>query len=151
MAAATLLLPVPASASPCVWTPHGQLTSQLSPGAATDAGSAVGGPETPSAARAAGPALDGAATSDSLPPSARAVLAQLASSGARTHKALVAESSLPPRTVRYALSRLLAAGAVEEVPSLRDARQSFYRAKAPREPIAPSRSTVPASEIRGLA
>lgn len=64
-----------------------------------------------------------------LPASARAVLTFLEASGPRTHKEIVADAGLPARTARFAVERLRQAGLVEEVPSLRDARQSYYRAR----------------------
>jgi hypothetical protein len=62
-----------------------------------------------------------------LPPSAVTVLGLLAARGALTHKDLVDVAPIPPRTVRYALQRLLDEGRVLELPSLRDSRQSFYQ------------------------
>ena len=64
-----------------------------------------------------------------LPASAHTVYAFLARAGPRTHKDLVAEAGLPARTARFALERLRRTGLVEEVPSLRDARQSYWRAR----------------------
>ena len=61
-----------------------------------------------------------------LPPSAIAVLGLLARRGPLTHKQLVAESPIPPRTVRYALARLRDEGRVIERHSFRDSRQSYY-------------------------
>lgn len=62
----------------------------------------------------------------SLPPSAITLLGILASRGPLTHKALVGSAPIPARTVRFALSRLLAEGRVLERPSFRDSRQSYY-------------------------
>lgn len=65
-----------------------------------------------------------------LPASARTVYAYLEREGPSTHKDIVADAGLPERTARFAVERLRRAGLVEELPSLRDARQSFYRARA---------------------
>lgn len=61
-----------------------------------------------------------------LPPSAISVLGILALRGPLTHKQLVENAPLPPRTVRYALARLREDGRIVETWSLRDARQSYY-------------------------
>lgn len=63
-----------------------------------------------------------------LPPSARTVFAFL-QLGPKTHKEIVSDAGLPARTARFAVDRLRREGLVEEVPSLRDARQSYYRAR----------------------
>jgi DNA-binding MarR family transcriptional regulator len=47
-------------------------------------------------------------------------------SGLLTQKEIVRESYLPPRTVRYALSRLKDEGFLEERFYFKDARQSLY-------------------------
>jgi DNA-binding IclR family transcriptional regulator len=62
-----------------------------------------------------------------LPPSAFAVLQLIATRGPLTHKQIVDATPIPGRTIRFALQRLLAEGRVEERPSLRDSRQSYYR------------------------
>lgn len=67
-----------------------------------------------------------AAHLDGLPRSARVVYDALQRLGALTHRDLLALTPLPGRTVRYAVSRLREAGLVENRPSLRDARQSYY-------------------------
>lgn len=61
-----------------------------------------------------------------LPPSAQRVLRILAENGPLTHKDLVLATGLPPRTLRFALSRLRASGRVVWRWSLRDARQRLY-------------------------
>ena len=61
-----------------------------------------------------------------LPPSAKLVAKVLEHSGALTHAALVDESLLPDRTVRYALQRLEDAGLVDARLSFRDARKRVY-------------------------
>ena len=61
-----------------------------------------------------------------LPPSAITVLGLLSTRGPLTHKALVEAAPIPPRTVRFALARLLEEGRVLERPSFRDSRQSYY-------------------------
>ncbi|MCL7415007.1 MAG: MarR family transcriptional regulator [ANME-2 cluster archaeon] len=50
-------------------------------------------------------------------------------SGLLTQKEIVRESYLPPRTVRYALSRLKNEGILEERFYFKDARQSLYGIK----------------------
>ena len=61
-----------------------------------------------------------------LPASAVTILGLLATRGPLTHKALVAAAPIPPRTVRFALQRLLREGRILERPSFRDSRQSYY-------------------------
>ena len=61
-----------------------------------------------------------------LPPSAEHVLDVLGRRGPLTHKDLVAATSMPARTVRFALARLRASGRVAWRWSLRDARQRVY-------------------------
>ena len=61
-----------------------------------------------------------------LPPSAITVLGILATRGPLTHKDLVANAAIPPRTVRFALARLRREGRIVERLSLRDSRQSYY-------------------------
>ncbi len=72
-----------------------------------------------------------------LPPSALRVLEVLETRGPLTHKQLVAATPIPARTVRFALTRLKEAGKVEERPSFRDSRQSYYRVPAA-APAAPT-------------
>lgn len=61
-----------------------------------------------------------------LPPSAKLVLYVLLEEGEGTLDDLAAESRLPPRTVRYAPTRLETAGLVSSRPDLRDARRSIF-------------------------
>jgi len=61
-----------------------------------------------------------------LPPSAKRVLDVLATNGPLTQKELINKTDLPPRTVRYALSRLRDENMLEERFCFRDARQSLY-------------------------
>ena len=61
-----------------------------------------------------------------LPPSAKQVFLALASDGPLTQKDLIIKTDLPPRTVRYALSRLKGEDMLEERFCFRDARQSLY-------------------------
>jgi NAD+ kinase len=64
-----------------------------------------------------------------LPPSAKLVLKILEYQGELTQKAIIEETMLPPRTVRYALSILISEELVEKRISLRDSRQGLYRVK----------------------
>jgi DNA-binding MarR family transcriptional regulator len=68
-----------------------------------------------------------------LSPSVKLVLKVLEYRGLMTQKELVAESYLPPRTVRYALSRLKKEGILEERLYCRDARQCLYGVKSPQQ------------------
>lgn len=61
-----------------------------------------------------------------LPPSARHVFNVLATNGPLTQKDLISKTDLPPRTVRYALSRLRGEDILEERFCFQDARQSLY-------------------------
>jgi len=61
-----------------------------------------------------------------LPPSARHVFEVLARNGPLTQKDLISKTDLPPRTVRYALSRLKGEDILEERFCFQDARQSIY-------------------------
>lgn len=65
-----------------------------------------------------------------MPPSAKLVYKVLEYSGLLTQKEIVQESYLPPRTVRYALSRLKEEGFLEERFYFKDARQSLYGIKS---------------------
>jgi hypothetical protein len=60
-----------------------------------------------------------------LPPSAKQVFQVLASDGPLTQKDIISKTDLPPRTVRYALSRLRGEEMLEERFCFRDARQSL--------------------------
>ena len=61
-----------------------------------------------------------------LPPSAKLVYKVLEYNGGLTQKDIVEESMLSARTVRYALERLEAVGAVTEDVYFADARQNIY-------------------------
>ena len=61
-----------------------------------------------------------------LPPSARHVFDVLARNGPLTQKDLISKTDLPPRTVRYALSRLKGEDILQERFCFQDARQSIY-------------------------
>lgn len=61
-----------------------------------------------------------------LPPSAKQVFDVLATNGPLTQKDLISKTDLPPRTVRYALSRLKGEDILEERFCFQDARQSLY-------------------------
>lgn len=63
---------------------------------------------------------------DRLPPSAKLVYKVLESGGSLTQKDIVRATYLPPRTVRYALDRLLTEEVINERFCFRDARQSLY-------------------------
>ena len=62
-------------------------------------------------------------------PSAKFVFRLLADQGALSEKQLIAESGLPERTVRSALSYLVRQGIVRRAPSLRDAREAVFALK----------------------
>ena len=68
-----------------------------------------------------------------LSPSVKLVFKVLEYRGLMTQKELVAESYLPPRTVRYALCRLKKEGILEERLYYKDARQSLYGVKSPQQ------------------
>jgi DNA-binding transcriptional ArsR family regulator len=61
-----------------------------------------------------------------LPASAKQVFNALAIDGPLTKKDLIGKTDLPPRTVRYALSRLKGENMLEERFCFRDARQVLY-------------------------
>lgn len=63
------------------------------------------------------------------PPSARFVLKLLEYEGPLTQQEMIRESGLSPRTIRNALTFLLAEELVTKEPSLRDARQDVYTLK----------------------
>ncbi len=64
-----------------------------------------------------------------LSPSVKLVFKVLEYGGLMTQKELVAESYLPPRTVRYALNILKKEGILEERLYYKDARQCLYGVK----------------------
>ncbi len=61
-----------------------------------------------------------------LPPSAKLVYKVLETSGLLTQKEIIKRTYLPPRTVRYALSRLRSEHVITERFCFKDARQSLY-------------------------
>lgn len=61
-----------------------------------------------------------------LPASAQTVFRLLQQRGPLTHKDLLAESGLPGRTVRWAVTRLKDEGLIRSRYNLRDSRQSLY-------------------------
>lgn len=63
---------------------------------------------------------------EGLPPSAQTIYKILAVEGPLTHKELVEISEMPPRTVRYAVSRLKEDGFIGERCNLMDCRQCFF-------------------------
>lgn len=65
-----------------------------------------------------------------LPPSSRKILHLLQRQGEMTHKQIVTESDLAPRTVRYALKRLKENNLILEKFNFRDARQIIYLPRA---------------------
>jgi len=62
-----------------------------------------------------------------LPPSSKTVLQILDNGGSMTHKDIVQQSRLAPRTVRYALKKLKERGLIIEKFNFRDARQIIYQ------------------------
>ncbi|HEY9246506.1 MAG TPA: helix-turn-helix domain-containing protein [Candidatus Methanoperedens sp.] len=70
---------------------------------------------------------------EDLPPSAKLVFKILEQNGLLTQKQIMRESYLPPRTVRYALSRLKENALLEERFYFKDARQSLYGLKSSTE------------------
>jgi len=68
-----------------------------------------------------------------LSPSVKLVFKILEYKGLMTQKDLVAESYLPPRTVRYALSILKKEGILEERLYYKDARQCLYGVRTPQQ------------------
>ena len=59
-------------------------------------------------------------------PSAIKIVHTIKSRGPMTSKDLVSTTKLAPRTVRYALKRLVAQGVVARVPNLSDLRQTLF-------------------------
>ncbi len=64
-----------------------------------------------------------------LPPSVKLVYKVLEYRGPLTQKEITAESCLPSRTVRYALTRLKEEGMLEERLYFKDGRQCLYSIK----------------------
>jgi DNA-binding MarR family transcriptional regulator len=69
---------------------------------------------------------DGLEAVQDLPPSAKLVAKVLEYNGTLTQSQLAEETMLPPRTVRYALSRLEEVEVVESRFSFSDARKRLY-------------------------
>ncbi len=59
-------------------------------------------------------------------PSAIKIVRTIESQGPMTSKDLVSTTKLAPRTVRYALKRLVSQGVVARVPNLSDLRQTLF-------------------------
>lgn len=70
-----------------------------------------------------------------LPPSAKLVFKVLEYNGPLTQKAIVEESMLSARTVRYALERLEGIDVVSEDVYFADARQNLYEIQKPVEEL----------------
>ncbi len=60
------------------------------------------------------------------PPSASKIVSVIETKGPMTSKEIVESTKLAPRTVRYALKRLVADGVVARVPNLTDLRQTLF-------------------------
>jgi len=73
---------------------------------------------------------------ESLPPSAKLVYKTLQYEGPLTQGQLAAESLLPARTVRHALSTLEDEGVVDEELYIQDARKRLYSLAGQQEPKA---------------
>ena len=61
-----------------------------------------------------------------FPPSAKKIVRLIETKGPMTSKDIVKGTNLAPRTVRYALKRLVAEGVVARVPNLNDLRQTIF-------------------------
>lgn len=72
-----------------------------------------------------------------LPPSAKLVYKVLEHGGQLTQKDLIRETSLPSRTVRYALGRLKEERILVERHYFTDARQSLYTLNRQDQEVAP--------------
>jgi transcription initiation factor IIE alpha subunit len=70
-----------------------------------------------------------------LPPSAKLVYKVLETDGALTQKDLIQKTTLPSRTVRYAIGRLREADIISERFHFLDARQSLYGLKTAPEGV----------------
>jgi DNA-binding MarR family transcriptional regulator len=62
-----------------------------------------------------------------IPPSAKVVYDLLKKNGPLTAKDILRQCNLAPRTVRYALKKLLDARMIKRLPNLNDMRQNVYR------------------------
>jgi DNA-binding MarR family transcriptional regulator len=60
------------------------------------------------------------------PPSSSKILRVIEDRGPLTSKQIVQNTQLAPRTVRYALKRLVAEGVIARVPNLTDLRQTLF-------------------------
>ncbi len=60
------------------------------------------------------------------PPSASKIIRVIENNGPMTSKDIVENTNLAPRTVRYALKRLVAEGVIARVPNLTDLRQTLF-------------------------
>lgn len=60
------------------------------------------------------------------PPSASKIIRVISNNGPMTSKEIVKTTQLAPRTVRYALKRLVAEGVVARIPNLTDLRQTLF-------------------------
>lgn len=60
------------------------------------------------------------------PPSASKIISVIEANGPMTSKEIVETTNLAPRTVRYALKRLVSEGSVSRVPNLSDLRQTLF-------------------------
>ena len=74
-----------------------------------------------------------------LPPSAKLVLKVLEYHVTLSQKKIIDETNLPSRTVRYALSLLVAEGLVKKQISLRDSRQAIYSLVQPTSDVSERR------------
>ena len=80
---------------------------------------------------------------EKLPKSAQSLWTYLKEKGPETHRGLVQQTYMPPRTVRYALARLRDSGLLDEHPSFNDTRQSYYSARdVPKAEASPKRTTL---------
>src|ERR1041385_6909849 len=70
--------------------------------------------------------LIGDETRETLPSSARSVLAAVSERGPLTHQDLALATGLPPRTIRHPLRRPQHNGLLESVSSLRDSRTCYF-------------------------
>ena len=62
-----------------------------------------------------------------IPPSARVVYDLLKKNGPLTAKDILRQCNLAPRTVRYALKKLLDGELIRRLPNLSDMRQNIYQ------------------------
>lgn len=62
-----------------------------------------------------------------LSPSAKLVLKILQLNGWMTQREIIRETTLPPRTVKYAIKRLKEREIVKEKPDLNDMRSKYYK------------------------